>query len=182
MSETVQGLLQRARKGGYYIRPADNPAREVRVSPEMVSRYSLLPGAQLVGQARAGQRGLELATVESVCGLSPDAFKARPRFAHLTPIDPNERFRLGESSDVSARIVDLVAPIGKGTRGLIVAPPKAGKTMLLEKLAGAIHQADPQTRIVAMLIDERPEEVTYFRRMVQAEVCLLYTSPSPRDS
>jgi len=170
MAEIVQGLLQRARKGGYYICPADKPAREVRVPPEMVSRYSLAPGAQLVGQARAGQRGLELATVESVCGLSPDAFKARAPFADLTPIDPDERFQIGEAGDVSARIVDLVAPIGKGTRGLIVAPPKAGKTMLLEKLAGAIHQADPQTRIVAMLIDERPEEVTYFRRMVQAEV------------
>ncbi len=170
MSETVQGLLQRARKGGYYIRPADKPAREVSVPPAMVSRFGLARGAQIEGQARAGQRGLELVMLDSVCGMSPDAFKARTRFADLTPIDPDERFQLGESSDVSARIVDLVAPIGKGTRGLIVAPPKAGKTMLLEKLAGAIHQADPRTRIVAMLIDERPEEVTYFRRMVQAEV------------
>ena len=159
MAEMVQGLLQRARKGGYYIRPADKPSREVSVPPAMISRFGLVRGAQVEGQSRAGQRGLELATLESVCGMSPDAFKARTPFADLVPIDPDERFRIGEGGDVSARIVDLVAPIGKGTRGLIVAPPKAGKTMLLEKLAGAIHQADPQTRIVVMLIDERPEEV-----------------------
>ncbi len=170
MSEIVQGLLQRSRKGGYYIRPADRPSQEVSVPPQMVSRYGLVRGAQVEGQSRAGQRGLELATLESVSGLSPDAFKARTPFADLVPIDPDERFQIGEAGDVSARIVDLVAPIGKGTRGLIVAPPKAGKTMLLQKLAGAIHQADPHTRIVVMLIDERPEEVTYFRRMVQAEV------------
>lgn len=170
MAEMVKGLLQRARRGGYYIRSADKPSREVSVPPAMVSRFGLVRGAQVEGQSRAGQRGLELARLESVSGMSPDAFKAHTPFADPVPIDPDEQFRIGEGGDVSARIVDLVAPIGKGTRGLIVASPKAGKTMLLEKLAGTIHQADPQTRIVVMLIDERPEEVTYFRRMVQAEV------------
>jgi transcription termination factor Rho len=91
-------------------------------------------------------------------------------FSRLVAIDPNERFHLAATGEVSMRIIDLVAPIGKGTRGLIVSPPKAGKTMLLEQIARAVHANEPETRIIVLLIDERPEEVTFFRRAVEAEV------------
>ena len=170
MADAIQGLLYRSRKGSYFVRPEGKASLEVSVPPALIGRYGLVRGARIEGQTRSGQRGVELASVESVCGLAPDAFKARTPFADLVPIDPDERFQIGEGEDISARVVDLVAPVGKGTRGLIVAPPKAGKTMLLEKLAGAIRRADSHTRIVVMLVDERPEEVTYFRRMVKAEV------------
>ena len=95
---------------------------------------------------------------------------ARVRFDRLVAIDPQDRFHLGASGDTSMRAVDLVAPIGKGTRGLIVSPPKAGKTTMLSKIAAAIGTIAPETRVIALLIDERPEEVTYFRRGVDAEV------------
>ena len=124
----------------------------------------------MTGQAEEGKNGLQLAAVESVCGLSPEQFKGRTRFEDLPAVNPGERFRLGDAGRVSMRIVDLIAPMGKGTRGLIVAPPKTGKTQILEELAGAIHASEPETRIVVLLIDERPEEVTHFRRAVPAEV------------
>ncbi|MCP4517152.1 MAG: transcription termination factor Rho, partial [Delftia sp.] len=94
------------------------------------------------------------------------SFHERTPYHRLTAIDPFERFDLAASNDTSMRVVDLVAPIGRGTRGLIVSPPKAGKTILLEKLAQAIHRDAPQARLIVLLIDERPEEVTFFRRAV----------------
>ncbi len=111
-----------------------------------------------------------MATVDSICDLPPDLFKERTPFERLTAISPNERFRLGDGGNVSMRIYELIAPIGKGTRGLIVAPPKAGKTIILEQIATAIHESEPETRIIVLLIDERPEEVTHFRRNTPAEV------------
>ncbi len=94
----------------------------------------------------------------------------RVPYTRLTAITPEERFNLSAAGDTSMRVVDLLAPIAKGTRGLIVSPPKAGKTILLEQIAKGIHASDPETRIIALLIDERPEEVTHFRRQVKAEV------------
>ena len=108
--------------------------------------------------------------VELISELTPIEFHDRRPFKTLTAIDPCERFHLAASGETSMRIVDLVAPIGKGTRGLIVAPSKAGKTTLLEQMTKAIHAGNPGTRIIVLLIDERPEEVTYFRRAVTAEV------------
>jgi transcription termination factor Rho len=108
--------------------------------------------------------------VASVCGGKPEAYRGRTPFNQLVAIDPDQRFRLAASGEPAMRILDLVAPIGMGTRGLIVAPPKAGKTTLLEQVARGVRTAEPQTRIVVLLIDERPEEVTYFRRTVGAEV------------
>ena len=109
---------------------------------------------------------MQLVTVESVCGLKPKAFQKRTPFRRLIAIDPNERFNLGATSEHATRLIDLIAPVGKGTRGLIVAPPKAGKTMLLAKIAHAIRADDPETRLIVLLIDERPEEVTQFRRTI----------------
>jgi transcription termination factor Rho len=119
---------------------------------------------------KTGKRRPQLASVDTVCDLSPETFQARTPFRQLIAIDPNERFNLSASGEDAMRIIDLVAPIGKGTRGLIVSPPKAGKTMLLEQLAQAIRAGDPEARIVVLLIDERPEEVTFFRRALDAEV------------
>ena len=113
---------------------------------------------------------MQLADAESVCGLSPDEFRARPPFSKLLAINPDQRFHLGKDGNPSMRIVDMFAPIGHGTRGLIVAAPKTGKTQLLEELTKAIHADAPNARVVVLLVDERPEEVTHFRRQVPAEV------------
>ena len=141
---------------------------------KLVKRYHLVEGATVAGPVRKGKPRPELTGVESVCGLSPDLYQKRPAFKRLVAVDPSDRFRLAASGEPAAlpamRIVDLIAPIGKGTRGLIVSPPKAGKTMLLEQLAQAIRAGDPETRIIVLLIDERPEEVTFFQRAVDAEV------------
>ena len=108
-----------------------------------------------------------MTSIESICGMAPEAFAKRPAYADLVAVDPRERFNLGGGGNESMRIVDLIAPIGKGTRQLIVSPPKAGKTVLLEKIVEAIEQTSPETRILVLLIDERPEEVTLFRRAVK---------------
>jgi transcription termination factor Rho len=113
---------------------------------------------------------MELARIDSICGMNPDRFRGRRPFSQLTAIDPTDRFRLSLSGDMAMRVVDLIAPIGRGTRGLIVSPPKAGKTILLEKIAHAFRMSHPETRIIVLLLDERPEEVTHFRRATDAEV------------
>jgi transcription termination factor Rho len=136
----------------------------------MITRLGLATGALLSGTSQPGKQGPRLESVESICGLTPDAFRARTPFPKLTATNPERRFRLGVGGNVSMRIVDLVAPIGRGTRGLIVSPPKAGKTQLLEDLTVAIHADSPETHVLVLLIDERPEEVTHFRRKVPAEV------------
>ncbi len=174
MSQSVQGVLQSLSRGGAFLRDPANSFQsgpdDAWVSNQVMRQYGLVDGTVVCGTATRGKKNLQLNTVESICGLAPDAFKARTRFERLTAIDPEQRIRVGDAGDVSMRVVELVAPMGKGTRGLIVAPPKAGKTQLLEKLASAIHAEDPATRIIMLLIDERPEEVTHFRRSVPAEV------------
>jgi transcription termination factor Rho len=174
MPDIMTGILRRTKKGaGVLLDPAQSfrpGARDVWVSASLVREHGLVEGATVAGPVQRTKRGPQLAGVESVCGLSPEAFGARTPYTHLTAVDPCERFHLAAGGETSMRIVDLVAPIGKGTRGLIVAPPKAGKTMLLEKVARGIRADDPETRIVVLLIAERPEEVTYFRRAVEAEV------------
>ncbi len=174
----TQGILKRTKGGaGLLIDPA-RPGDEVRVPPRLISKYRLAEGATVAGPVQFGKGRPELTSVESVCGLSPEAFQRRVPFKQLIAIDPNERFHLTASDEPAMRIVDLVAPIGKGTRGLIVSPPKAGKTMLLEQLATGIRAGDPETRIIVLLIDERPEEVTFFQRAVEAEV---FASSSDRS-
>ena len=148
----------------------DRPEAQIRVPAGIIREHRLVEGATVVGPVRETAQGDELSAVTSVCGLAPEAFQKRASFQQLVAIDPQERFNLSAGGDISMRAIDLVAPIGKGTRGLIVSPPKAGKTTLLEQIAGAIRAGDPETRIIALLIDERPEEVTFFRRSVEAEV------------
>ncbi|HEX7078853.1 MAG TPA: transcription termination factor Rho [Candidatus Eisenbacteria bacterium] len=174
MPTTVSGVLEAHQRGGGFLR---DPARSFApgpgdpfVSEALIHRYQLVPGAQVSGPAQPAKQGPRLEDVESICSLKPEVFRARTPFPKLVATNPERRFRLGAGGNASMRIVDLTAPIGRGTRGLIVSPPKAGKTQLLEDLAIAIHADAPETRVVVLLIDERPEEVTHFRRRVPAEV------------
>jgi transcription termination factor Rho len=170
MTDRVKGLFRKSGGGAGTLYNPEQPGVEIRVPAQLVRQHALVEGASVVGDARDAKGGSELESAESICGLPPDQFKNRIPFDRLVPISAEERFPLDKSDEPAMRIIDLVAPIGKGTRGLIVSPPKAGKTMLLEQLAQAIRAGDPDVRIVMLLVDERPEEVTFFRRAVDAEV------------
>ena len=165
-----QGILKPVGKGTAILFDPARPSSEISVPARLVRQYGLSEGATVTGPVRKGKRRPELTDVESICGLTPEVFEKRIPFKHLVAVDPDERFHLAVTGEASTRIIDLVAPIGKGTRGLIVSPPKAGKTMLLEQIARAIRAGDATARIIILLIDERPEEVTFFRRAVEAEV------------
>jgi transcription termination factor Rho len=174
MSDTVSGVIEVLKGRGGFLR---SPERSFQPDPAdafvprpMIDRFALITGALVSGPAQATKRGRQLADVETVCGLTPGAFRERTPFDRLLAVNPDRRFHLGTGGNASMRIVDMFAPIGRGTRGLIVSPPKAGKTQLLEDLTKAIHADATDTRIVVLLIDERPEEVTHFRRQVPAEV------------
>ena len=175
MADTTTGILKRVSKLQLAIRSADRSYRpgptEVMVYPDLTHRLGLAEGAIVTGQIERKKGEARLVSIESVGGMRPETFRERPRLADLVAIDPHERFNLSGCGQESMRIVDLIAPIGKGTRQLIVSPPKAGKTILLEQIIQAIHQCSPESRIIVLLIDERPEEVTHFRRAVEgAEV------------
>jgi transcription termination factor Rho len=171
VTETASGILKLNPKGFGILRDPSKSFRpgptDATVHPSLIKKYGLVSGAAITGGACKGNRGLELATVETVCGLPPEEFSKRRPYTELVALDPEERFGLAATGDITMRVIDMVAPVGKGTRGLIVSPPKAGKTVILEKLADAIHAHDPDTRIIVLLVDERPEEVTWFRRSVQ---------------
>ncbi|MFQ5602734.1 MAG: transcription termination factor Rho [bacterium] len=173
-NQTVSGVLQRIQQGSGFLRDAHRSfqatSQDTWVSSKMIREYGLEDGAAVRGERVQTEKGNQLIAIESVCGLTPEQFQARTRFDKLLAIDPTERFRLGVGGNPTMRIIDLIAPIGKGTRGLIVSPPKAGKTRILEQIARAIQESEPETRIIVLLIDERPEEVTNFRRTVPAEV------------
>ena len=173
MSDIVTGVLKRAKQGGVLRDPKRSfraSPKDVIVPPKFIQQFQIPEGATITGPTARPRRDVELTAIESICGMTPEDFTDRTHFDDLVAVDPTERFRLGDSGNMSMRIMDLVAPLGKGTRSLIVSPPKAGKTMLLEQIANAIHASEPETRIIVLLIDERPEEVTGFRRSVQAEV------------
>ena len=189
MSETASsrtsGVLEVLPKGGGFLRdPARNflpSAEDVQVPAELIRKWNLPSGALLEGEAGRTRRGTVLTTVATACGLPPAEFARRPTLKDLTALNPERRFNLGASGNPTMRIVDLMAPIARGTRGLIVSPPKAGKTTILESLATAISRDAPDTRIVVLLIDERPEEVTNFRRATPAEVLASSSDQSVAD-
>jgi transcription termination factor Rho len=170
MPDTVSGLLKRSKRGGWVLYDLDRPSSQVAVPNALTKEARVPEGTLVAGPVQTGRQGPELAAIESLGGLPLDEFQKRTPFDELVAIDPTERFDLGVAGDAGMRLVDLIAPIGKGTRGLIVSPPKAGKTILLEHIGAAIRAGDPDARIIVLLIDERPEEVTYFRRQVKAEV------------
>jgi transcription termination factor Rho len=185
MGDTTTGILKCVSKQQFAVRTADRSYRpglaELMVDPGLTCSLALAEGAAVTGQVERKRGKPRLVSIESVGGMEPDAFGRRPCFADLVAIDPHERFDLGGCGLESMRIVDLIAPIGKGTRQLIVSPPKAGKTVLLEQTVGAIHQCSPRSRIIVLLVDERPEEVTHFRRAVAGAEVVASTSDHSAD-
>ena len=160
------------RTAGYLPGPND-----VYVSQGQVRRYGLRKGDVVTGQVRQAREGEQkqkynpLITLETVNGVPVEEAKARVEFGKLTPLYPQERLRLEtEPNILTTRVIDLIAPIGKGQRGLIVAPPKAGKTMVLQAIANAITINNPEVHLMVVLVDERPEEVTDMTRSVKGEV------------
>ncbi|MDY2991355.1 MAG: transcription termination factor Rho [Hornefia butyriciproducens] len=166
----VTGILELA-DGGFGFLRFDNfltSDRDVYVSPTQIRRFHLKTGDKIKGISRLpnpGEKFGAILYVESVNGDEPGVAMRRPNFSDLTPIFPNERLTLEDSpSDLSTRLIDLIAPIGKGQRGLIVAPPKAGKTTLLKNIAHSIEKKHPDVDLIVLLVDERPEEVTDMKR------------------
>jgi transcription termination factor Rho len=161
------------RTTGYLPGPTD-----AYLSLGLVKKYALRKGDHVVGAIRpqrenenSRQKYNPLVRIDKVNGLDPDKARERKDFGKLTPLYPQERLRLeGESHNMTTRIIDLVAPIGKGQRGLIVSPPKAGKTMVLQRIANAITSNNPEVHLMVVLVDERPEEVTDMKRSVKGEV------------
>ena len=160
------------RTSGYL--PGSN---DVYVSMGLVKRFGLRKGDAVTGQVKQPREGDRpqkfnpLVRIESINGLEPDEVKGRVDFSKLTPLYPQERLRLETASNnLVTRVIDLVAPIGKGQRGLIVSPPKAGKTMILQNIANAIVENNPEVHLMVVLVDERPEEVTDMQRSVKGEV------------
>ena len=146
---------------------------DIYVSPSQIKRFKLKTGHFVEGSTRAPkskERFHALLHLTEVNGVHPEKIKDQRRFDKFTPLHPNEKFNLSNTSDMSMRIMDMVAPIGKGQRGLIVAQPKTGKTILISKIANAIRRNHPNTVLIILLIDERPEEVTDMKRSVDAEV------------
>src|SRR5512144_2660607 len=175
---TGEGVLEILPEGYGFLRSQDwnylYGPDDIYVSPSQIKRFDLRTGDTVSGQVRPPkewERYLALLKVESVNGDEPEVAKARVGFDNLRPRYPEGRLRLEtKDGDVSMRIMDLIAPIGKGQRGLIVAPPRAGKTILLQKIANAIRENHPEVTLIVLLIDERPEEVTDTIANVDAEV------------
>jgi transcription termination factor Rho len=160
------------------------PIREDVVIPVSVARDGgLRDGTEIEGLARDGGGGRRtLVEVQKASRIDPETYRALPHFQDLVSVNPHEAFRLaGEQAETSLRVIDLISPIGRGQRGLIVSPPKAGKTTLLEHLGRAIATHHPEVHLILLLIDERPEEVTHFQRAVDAEV-LASSADSAADS
>jgi transcription termination factor Rho len=172
--------------GGYLRQVAQNylPHRDDAIVPAQIARdYALRDGTEIEGLARDGGNGRRvLVEIRKASGMTPEEYRALPHFQDLVSVNPHEGFRLAaEQAETSLRVIDLIAPIGRGQRGLIVSPPKAGKTTLLEHLGQAIAKHHPEVHLILLLIDERPEEVTHFRRAVKAEV-LASSSDSASDA
>ena len=153
------------RTTGYLPGPED-----IYVSLSQIRRFGLRRGDQITGkvrQPRDNEKYPALLQIDTVAGVDPETARQRPEFDKLTPLFPDERYRLEhDPKGITERIIDLIAPVGKGQRGMVVSPPKAGKTTVLKQIAGGILAADPDTHVMILLVDERPEEVTDWQRTV----------------
>jgi len=176
-----EGVLEILQDGFGFLRSADGSylagPDDIYVSPSQIRRFNLRTGDTVSGLIRPpkdGERYFALLKVGQINHDAPEQAKSKVLFENLTPLFPRERLKLeqgnGSTEDLTARIIDMVAPIGKGQRGLIVSPPKAGKTMLLQNIASSISANDPECTLIVLLIDERPEEVTEMERTVRGEV------------
>ena len=185
----AEGVLEILAEGYGFLRSEDwsylYGPDDIYVSPSQIKRFDLRTGDTIVGQVRPPkewERYLALLKVESINGEPPDRAKARPSFDALRPRYPDQRLRLEpKNGDLSMRVVDIIAPVGKGQRGLIVAPPRAGKTILLQKMANAIAENHPEVVLIVLLIDERPEEVTDFLANVPSAEVVSSTFDEPAD-
>jgi len=174
----VSGILDQRDEGFGFLRAEGYlpGPKDVYVSVSQVRRFALRKGDFVEGACRpaaSNEKYPALIRIDKVSGLSPEEARNRPRFEDLTPLFPDEKLRLeipGASDNVTARIIDLLAPIGKGQRGLIVSPPKAGKTTIMKQIAHSIEANNPEVHLIVLLVDERPEEVTDMRRSVKGEV------------
>ena len=176
-AENGSGYLEISEKGFGFLRTAQNhfhpKPTDIFVTPDTIKRSFLREGALVAGPTQPTHRGNspQLKAVEQVNGMSFEDYTKSVRFENLTTIDPIEKFRLETSPDlIETRVIDMVTPLGKGTRGLIVAPPRTGKTTILKQIANAVTENHPEVHVMVLLIDERPEEVTDFQRSVKAEV------------
>ena len=175
------GVLEILQDGFGFLRSSDSSylagPDDIYVSPSQIRRFSLRTGDTVSGKIRPpkeGERYFALLQVNDINFEKPEASKGKILFENLTPLFPNELLKMqlgnGSTEDITARIIDLVAPVGKGQRGLIVSPPKAGKTMMLQNIAHSITSNHPECILIVLLIDERPEEVTEMDRSVKGEV------------
>ena len=173
---TASGILSIVNDGYGFLRQdaGNSSASDVYVSQSQIRRFGLRTGDQMSGRVRPpkdGERYFGLVRVEEVNGVKPDAARDRPKFESLTPIFPIERLKLETTPrNLSTRLIDLLAPTGRGQRGLIVSPPKAGKTSILKDIAAGVTANHPDVHIMVALIGERPEEVTDMRRSIDGEV------------
>jgi len=175
------GVLDILQEGYGFLRSSNDSyvsgPDDIYVSPNQIRRFNLSTGDVVTGKIRAPKKGekyFALVKVSEVNEDSPENVRNRIPFASLIPLHPNERLNLelgnGGTEDITARVIDLVAPFGKGQRGLIVSPPKAGKTMIMQNIASSISVNHPECELIVLLIDERPEEVTEMERTVRGEV------------
>jgi len=175
------GVLEILQDGFGFMRSADASylagPDDIYVSPSQIRRFNLRTGDTISGKIRPpkeGERYFALLKVDEINFDKPENARTKVLFENLTPLFPDKRLKLeagnGSSEDLSSRVIDLIAPIGKGQRGLIVSPPKAGKTLILQNMAKAITRNNPDCRLIVLLIDERPEEVTEMQRSVRGEV------------
>ena len=175
------GVLEILQDGFGFLRSAESSylagPDDIYVSPSQIRRFSLRTGDTVAGKIRPpkdGERYFALLKVSEINFDSPENSRKKILFENLTPLHPNERLMMetgnGSTEDITARVIDLASPIGKGQRGLIVSPPKAGKTMMLHDIAHSISQNHPECHLIVLLIDERPEEVTEMSRSVKGEV------------
>jgi transcription termination factor Rho len=175
------GVLEILQDGFGFLRSADCSylagPDDIYVSPSQIRRFNLRTGDTIAGKIRPpkeGERYFALLKVNEINFDKPESSRNKILFENLTPLFPNQRLKLeagnGSTEDLTGRIIDMISPIGKGQRGLIVAPPKAGKTIMMQHIAQAITRNSPETHLIVLLIDERPEEVTEMQRSVRGEV------------
>ena len=174
------GVLQIHEKGFGFLRQADSnylpSPKDVFVPRSLIQQFRLREGVDISGTASPTNgpgraQADQVTSIDLINGVESDQYAGIPEFTKLTSVDPTERLELSAgSTNMSMRVLDLIAPIGKGQRGLIVAPPKTGKTTLIEEIAEAVADNHPETHLVVLLVDERPEEVTHLKRRVRGEV------------
>ncbi|HZK51868.1 MAG TPA: transcription termination factor Rho, partial [Actinomycetota bacterium] len=188
-AEVRTGILDLLPEGYGFLRTSGYLAgdKDVYVSASQVRRFRLRKGDELSGSVRSpkdSEKYQALLKVHKINGSEPDRSQSRPRFGDLTPLYPEDRLMLEHPDDpraVTARIIDLVAPIGKGQRGMIVSPPKAGKTTVLQQIANAVRKNNPEVHLIVLLVDERPEEVTDMQRSVEGAEVIYSTFDRPSD-